>query len=266
MESTRGAWLAVAAAAVVAAGAWGAGCYNPAIESNKLSCAPTGKACPDGFQCSAGKCVKLGAVGPGSGGSTGSGGAGTGGSAGNGSSGGAPGTGGAPLRAVFESCQIKNAGTADQSHDCSAGLECLQDCAGGVPHCYRACTADTECPASSCTRTFAGVAGQFCEPDFTDCNPVANSTCAINMNCKLLSSQPAPGGGDRTVCECQTGTAARGEPCSSTRQCFPGLVCPPGGSGPGAEVCQRPCDPMAGAAACTAGTCRPFGARWGYCS
>jgi len=246
---------------VLGASTWGAGCYNPDIK-NQLHCAtPPAKACPDGYQCSGQLCVKIGAVGSASGGATGSGGMGTGGTGTGG-----VGTGGARPRVEFESCLPRNVGTPNQTDDCDTGLTCLSDCSS--QHCFRGCQTDGECPKSSCTRTFAGNAGKFCELPYTACNPAGmfKTSCTSPLLCTLLSSQPAPGGGDRTVCDCEGSLAARGEPCSQTRDCFGGLVCPPSGSGPGAEFCRVVCDPMLGAAACAAGTCHPLGARWGYCS
>jgi hypothetical protein len=177
------------------------------------------------------------------------------------------GTGGARVRAEFESCLPKNVGTPNQTDDCdkSLGLICLADCAS--PHCFRGCQTEAECPRSNCSRTFAGNGGKFCELPYTACNAALYKTsCTSPQVCTLLSSLPAPGGGDRTVCECEGGQFARGESCSQTRDCFGGMVCPPAGSGPGEEHCQVVCDPMLGAAACAAGACRPFGARWGFCS
>jgi len=245
-----------------------AACYSPNITSGGFQCAtgPGVKACPDGFTCSGGLCVKAGTVVTGSGGATGSG--GTTGSGGAIGSGGTMGTGGSGMLAEkYKSCTIINAGQATQKDNCAAGLKCVDDCGTGQ-HCYPVCATDAECPDSACTRVFAGLTGKFCEQPFTACDPLAPSGtpngCTASLTCHLLSSQPAPAGGDRSACECQTGAQGPNESCGDTRNCFGGLVCPPMGM-LGGEYCRYVCDPMKGTAACSSGTCRQYGARWGYC-
>src|SRR5688500_922545 len=71
--------LAVAGAAILVTPG---GCYKPHVTSGELGCAPSGKPCPDGFECGPGdRCFTIG-QGPGSGGA--------------GGTGGMPGTGGTP--------------------------------------------------------------------------------------------------------------------------------------------------------------------------
>ncbi|MEP6654266.1 MAG: hypothetical protein ABJA82_12955 [Myxococcales bacterium] len=236
---------------------WGVGCFNPHVESGKLGCSPEGKECPDGFECGPGRlCFKIGERG----------GAGTGGdgASGSGGAGGGPsGTGGtAPRGQVGQTCLITNEGQATQTDRCDVGLECMNDCAGA--RCYKVCQGDGDCPQSACTRKNAAGTTKLCEVPFVMCNPedTARGGCEAGFGCWLVAPESSPTGGDRTVCDCSVTFAGTGEPCRVTRDCFQGLVCPPQGS-LGAQFCRRICDPKVGCS--SGGTCRPFGAKWGYC-
>lgn len=255
---------------MVLLGAVGAvNCYNPKI-SNQLHCAEaSAKRCPDGFFCAGNLCVREG--GSGSGGTNGSGGAnGSGGLIG---SGGGPGTGGmgtggqGGARGEGESCLIINGGQPSQTDNCSTGLVCLEDCA--TARCYRLCQGDGDCPSSACTRSAPGGSPRVCERPFVECNPLAIGADLGGCDaygCYLLSHQPSPTGGDRTVCDCSMPAGGAGSTCSDSRNCFRGLVCPPAGAGPGAGRCQKLCDPEMAASGCPTGTtCQLFGANWGYC-
>ncbi len=248
-----------------------AGCYNPNVSSSGLMCAAApAKQCPDGFECAGGFCLKVGAVGGGgTGGAARSGGApGSGGTIG---SGGRMGTGGgAPsTQPLGANCLITNQGQATQSHNCDPGLLCVDDCGGSSSRCYKICQGDADCAQSSCTRAAPGGAPLLCEVPYTMCNPqnTATSGCGTGIGCYLLASAASPSGGDRTVCDCSMSAGGMGDPCFDSRGCFPGLVCPPAGSGAGAGSCWLICDPTAMPSGCPAAhpMCRPFGAKWGYC-
>jgi hypothetical protein len=220
-------------------------CYNPRVPSGKVQCAITVPQCPDGFSCVDDLCFQDG-VGGGAGG--------VGGAAGNGGSG-----GGGMTRLLGQTCSPAAA-------DCDPSLVCVNDCE--TARCYRPCQADADCPESACSSRLSAAGDRLCEIPFTTCDPVGGQMgcTAVAEGCYLLSASAAPGGVDELVCDCPMASGAVGEPCSDSRQCFPGLVCPPQGIGGWGGFCQRVCDPMLGAAACsTGGACRPFGGRWGFC-
>ena len=237
----------------------GGGCFNPHVEDGKLGCAAEGKECPDGFACGPGRlCFKVGTAGSGGVGATGGAGGGAQGTGGN------PGTGGAAVvRLVGQTCLIKNDGQPDQSDTCAAGLLCMNDCA--TSRCYKKCQSDADCLNSSCTRSNPDNSQRLCDVPYTTCNPQDSATggCDVGFGCWLLGAEPTASGGDKTVCDCSYAVAGKSQPCSVTRDCFKGLVCPPIGSGLGAGFCQQVCSPTIGCQ--SGGSCRPFGARWGYC-
>lgn len=237
------------------------GCYKPAIESGGLQCATSGKACPDGFACFGGMCVSTsGTAGSGSGGSGGGGRSGSGGTPGG--SGGANDVDSGEPRGVGETCTIMNRGQADQSDDCQTGSVCMDDC---LPqsHCYHICSSDNDCPTSACTRMFGAV--RICEISFGTCDPKnGHQGCDAADGCYLLSSQTS-GGDSPGVCDCSMDARAPGEACTDSRQCIPGLVCPPA-TALGGGACRYVCDITAAATGCALNlTCLSLGTKWGYC-
>ena len=283
-EPARSRTSSLAALVLTAVVVLGADCYKPNVESGGLTCASApAKPCPDGFTCVGAVCVSAtapdAAVGSGGHGGTASGGHGSGGHL---ASGGAPGTGGqvstggvvgsggtppGQPRAVGESCTITDLDAPDQSDNCQAGATCVEDCAQNV--CFRTCNTDDDCPGASCTRmTKSGI--KFCELAYTACDPHAASMeqgCAGSTSCYLLSSTPAPGGGDRTVCDCPVDEKGLNEPCTESRDCFPGLVCP-ASTAPGGGFCRQACDPnmVLNTTGCQLlVACNRYGPNWGYC-
>jgi len=259
------------------------GCYKPSVLSGGLQCAGPPKPCPDGYTCVGTVCVSSSTApdaAAGTGGHGGTGGGDHGGTGGQPGTGGQLGTGGivatggvmgsggssgAP-RGVGETCSITNLGTPDQSDNCQTGAVCVEDCAQTV--CFRTCSSDDDCPGSSCTRmTTSGT--RICEVSYTACDPHApngQQGCGGATSCYLLSSAPAPGGGDRTVCDCPKDEGALGTACTDSRDCFPGLVCPVS-TAPGGGFCRQACDPSmvvnTGCLLLTA--CNRYGTKWGYC-
>jgi hypothetical protein len=169
-------------------------------------------------------------------------------------------------RAVGETCLISSPGQGNQSDDCGPGLVCMADCGGGGgARCYAFCRSDVDCLFSACTRTAPGGVHKVCEVPFTTCNPQDGRTgCASTTeSCYLLASQAAPLGGQRTVCDCSMAAAGVSEPCTDSRECLPGLVCPVGGL-LGSGYCRRVCSPTS-PTTCQGTVCRPYGVQWGYC-
>jgi hypothetical protein len=268
MSQTAGrARRTIAALGLLALFALAADCFKPSVESGGLRCAAGPKACPDGFVCAGTLCVSDSAP-IGTGGIPGSGGqlaTATGGQPGTG---GVPGTGGGgtDVRAVGQTCTIANRGQPNQSDDCEPGAVCAGNCP--QPVCSRVCASDDDCPGSSCTgMTSSGT--RICEVTYTTCDPQdGQQGCSAPRSCYLLSSAQAPGGGDETVCDCSVGEGGVGAPCSDSRQCFAGLVCPPASSAnPGGGACRQVCDPsnLAATGCPLLGVCHAFGGKWGYC-
>jgi len=277
MSQTRPPTKTIAAVGLLAIVALVTDCYKPSVESGGLRCATSGKECPDGFTCLGEFCVSTtpdassstgGHAGTtASGGRGGSGGQITPGTGGQLGTGGVPGSGGASqLQAVGQACTIMNRGAANQSDDCEAGAVCSGYCQQTT--CFRTCASDDGCPGSTCTRATAS-GTKVCELTYTACDPHAQDGqqgCVDTAtSCYLLSGQPAPNGGDQTVCDCARGEGTVGDPCTDSRDCFPRLVCPPVGA-PGGGACRAVCDPTnLGLVTCGLGSCHIFGSQWGYC-
>jgi hypothetical protein len=264
-------------------------CYGPKI-SPGLRCATSPPmACPDGFVCVSDICLSRGSTsalggagGPaaGAGGDAGAGGLATdvgAGAAGGGDVGGAGGVGGAGVagggqpgtRTLGQTCLVSTAGPGSPS-DCVDGLECVEDCGtGGGARCYQLCSLDSDCPDSACSRTARVGGHSICEIAYASCDPLATGTsCArATERCYLLSSTTSLAGNPATVCDCSSNAMGVGDPCSDSRDCAPGLLCPPQGSvAAGSGYCWRLCDLTMGNAGCQNGqACRAFGTRWGYC-
>jgi len=283
-QPARSGTRSLAALGLAAVVALVAGCYKPDVQSGGLTCATApAKACPDGFTCVGTVCVNGSSMPDASAGSGGHGGTASGGRGGTGGrlgSGGMVGTGGAVStggvmgsggsapgqpRAVGETCAVTNAGTPDQSDNCVSGAVCAQDCAQSI--CFQTCNTDDDCPKSSCTRTTPS-GTKICELTYNTCDPHsagAQQGCD-GTYCYLLSSLPSPGNGNRTVCDCPTDEKGLNEACSDSRECFPGLVCPPA-TMPGGGACRQACDPhMLLNTGCPLPVgCNTYGPSWGYC-
>jgi hypothetical protein len=261
-------------------------CYGPKI-SPGLRCATSpAMACPDGFVCVSEMCLPQGSasalggaggaaggVAGGVGGDGGAGGLAT--DVGGGGVGGAGGLGGAGggepgARTLGQTCLVSATGAAGSASDCADGLECVEDCGiGGGARCYQLCASDVDCPDSACRQTPTASGHRICEIAYTSCDPLGpgDSCPHATEQCYLLSSGTSLSGRPATVCDCSSNAMGVGMPCSDSRDCAHGLVCPPQGSvAVGGGYCAHVCDLTMGNAGClTDQACRPIDSKWGYC-
>ena len=290
--------LGTLVAAVGAAALCGGGCYKPSVVNGKLLCGPS-NACPDDYSCVEGHCWSGGVVTDG--GSTNDGPpldvacsplpacspTETGACApacpaacscqekctitGSGVAACQKITGGHQPR---DTCTVKNYGLPTQSDDCAAGSVCIQpDPTDNRAWCFAFCDSDATCDHARCVPRPIGPAtagspmAKVCDVPFVDCDPFTNLGCTTERPyCYLTPPDPSTGA-SRTVCEYLSGVVASGEACSSWRDCFPTLVCPSAEgdpSRPGVGRCAAPCN---ASKACTViGSCRTYGANYGYCN
>jgi hypothetical protein len=158
-------------------------------------------------------------------------------------------------------------GACTVTPQCAAGLVCIGDNCGG--RCYRRCSSDADCPASSCSKATPD-GGSACDVPRITCDPRSKSSggqtgCAIpSQACYLSASDP-----DATLCDCPGGSRT-GDVCTSSRDCLAGLVCVDA-LGSGVRYCQAAC--LIGGSDCGALTCRPYAvpdsgapsATYGFC-
>ena len=258
------------------------GCYDPSVVSGGFACAPSGKACPDGFTCQAQRCVRPGGAGGRNGGSGGSG-AGGDGMCANPI---APlcatlpgGTGCDPVCQNGCPCGLRCSVTGREAtcrtpngahaagdlcnaaaDDCGPGLICLiEPCGVGVARCYRFCSDNTQCGAGACGVPVADQSGnntrfRACTLPAATCDPYAGTGCpAQGLSCFVAS----PG---TNLCDCPTdaGNPRReGDTCDNYNDCATGLACIDVG---GNRRCHRLCRT---AVDCT--NCTGFGTGVSFC-
>lgn len=263
----------------------GLGCYNPDIKNGGLLCngdPSKGPACPDGYSCSAGHCVKNG---------TDAGIAGSGGVGGAGGAAGASGTGGSLLctnykaptscaatsgltcdpycqsgcgtagGAACNKCNLKWSGTA-WSEGCTVGGNakegdtCTRDSANNdscMPGLSCLPGADNTClRCGKVCRTDADCPGSTCYWTYTSGTKTcdfAPTTCnpVLVTGCSGSLKCYWVDGTAKTVCDCP-GLTAAGSACEISRDCVAGHACV-------AKVCRRLCSPAAPAATCGTGSC-----------
>lgn len=163
-------------------------------------------------------------------------------------------------------CDFYFDGTPNQSDNCDPGLICLHDACGDV--CARFCKTNADCPNSLCNRALPGGA-KVCDVSTVECNPVKTANWVTgcqgsNQNCYLSASVM-----DRTVCDCSAGSQTELGSCTTSRDCFGGLVCADP-SGAGLDLrCRRVCSLTATPSGCPVGfTCRAHleSKKYGYCN
>jgi hypothetical protein len=284
-----------AALAVVVVMAAAGGCYKPSILDGGFLCAPSGKPCPDGFQCGADQhCSVMPLLSVPDGGTdalkpdT------------------APTCSEPPVTALCDTgpaagqacnptcqkgcacgrCNVVGSTPACVpvgavqlgelctygSDNCAAGLICLreQDGCGNpvIARCYRHCTTDAQCPGSFCQIPILDAQKndtgfKTCDVPPRDCDPVNNTGCpSAALNCYFTSL-------NQTLCDCPTGTGKNGDVCAVYSDCAPGFVCISlsGSAGVAGPHCHFECK-VGVANNCPAGsTCMTTAtsAKYGYC-
>lgn len=162
-------------------------------------------------------------------------------------------------------CDFYFDGTPNQSDNCDPGLICLHDACGDV--CARFCKTNADCPNSLCNRALPGGA-KVCDVSTVECNPVKTPNwmtgCpGATQNCYLSASVM-----DRTVCDCSNGSQGLLGSCSTSRDCFGGLVCADP-SGAGLDLrCRQVCN-LGATNGCSPGfTCKAHldSKKYGYCN
>ena len=251
--SIKSAFVCGAAPVVAGVVLLALGCYDPQIKSGGLVCASSGKACPDGFVCSNGKCVKGGMC-------------------------------RTPIEPLCESnisgecdpvcrtgcacglrCNIGGSGPvctaapatpkkageicSPNSDDCEPGYVCLLErCGNNLGRCYRHCRVTADCGAGSACNEAIITEGESnyraCSPAFQPCDPLEQTGCPDPaLRCFLA-------GVSQTICDCPPTPdmqRAEGQTCFSD-ECGPGLACIAEGS---QMACRRLCRSTADCATCT---------------
>jgi hypothetical protein len=271
------------------------GCYNPKVTPGNLHCAAgSAKACPDGFVCAAGVCVRPG---DGTGGAiagTGGAGGGTGGSGSGGATCATPipelcddspaaGTAcdpvcqtgcGCGLRCSVSSSGLGCAPPAgagalgdvcDPTMDrCSPGLFCLKEaCGTNLGRCHRFCRDASACgPSGVC-----GTPVRLADGTTTDqraCNLSSDVTCdpfatGGASGCPDVALNCYVTGPSQTICDCPSGQNRQaGQTCVDANDCQTGLRCLQLGGSP--AMCYRLCRNASDCAGCTI-----LGSAGGYC-
>ncbi len=187
---------------------------------------------------------------------------------------------GVPTVGPLQSCLV-NQPTGDmatQTDNCMPGHVCIGPTTCGTL-CYQFCRTDADCSSKNCGRSIGNglkvcdVAPSACDPLDTNavCNPVSNSTrCYVS------------GTTEKTLCDCGNAVQGRAkDPCTTSRDCYPGLVCynPTGiiSDTLCRRLCRLPTDAGAPDAVSTcqggAANCMPMlltgnkmSTTWGYCN
>ena len=150
---------------------------------------------------------------------------------------------------LLDPCDQTSTFSSAETDDCQPGHLCanINSCLG---RCYQFCRTGSDCAnGASCSRD-AGGGFTICDVPTVACDPVAgaasgssgNSGCTggLTVNCYLSATSK------NTLCDCQnvrangTGNGTKGDFCTHSRDCFPGLVCLDAG-GTGSMQCWPVC-------------------------
>ncbi len=272
-------------------------CYNTNnVTNGGLACGPSG-ACPDGFQCTAGRCWRKG-TNPDAGSRVCAVGTGKFGPFATCSSdqpianstcdpvcqAGCP----CERRCTIEPATLASfhcesapppsmvpvQGTCtNNANSCEPGSICISD--NVCPwQCLRMCRTDIDCPSDSrCSEIGPfDITGTpvphvwLCTPPAEGCNPTGAAECTTSragFKCVFLAGLTGVANTDLTVCDCATMHNKKlGASCSTVPpdDCQPGSVCVDG-------FCRQICDQKASGSACPSGGCNPIynSTRYGYC-
>jgi hypothetical protein len=112
-------------------------------------------------------------------------------------------------------------GTNSGVDDCAPGGICLvQRSSPPLDTCAEMCRTDADCKNGGLCAygPFNGTTVKICTPKVTGCDPVADTGCAANTGCYLLTSMEATG------CHI-AGTLGQDQPCTSEYDCRGGFAC-----------------------------------------
>lgn len=176
-----------------------------------------------------------------------------------------------------DQCTIYYSTTNPARYDnCKKGDVCLSaDKGGRISYCFTLCAGAADCAAEGACASrdvwSDNVKIQVCDPPAQSCfsasepccDPIALTGCDNERSCYLVA--PHSGSQDSwTVCEYSTGDVRRGEPCSMSRDCVPGLACYFSSSSSTAGACRQVCQPT-DPDACGGVACTPYGKQLGVC-
>ena len=263
------------------------GCFKPNISEGGFTCAASGKACPDGFQCDLAnkRCYRPGNIppvvdagmeapplctivtvtplcdeGP-------DGGEVCDPTCQRGCACGRCNVVGSTATCVAVGKTQLGAVCKPGADDCAPGLVCLKEvCGNALGRCYQFCTEDKQCSNAICQIPVDDSQGhdtgfKTCDVPPYDCDPVENSGCPNPaFNCYLTSL-------NQTLCDCPSATVGQNDaPCTIYNDCAPGFVCIQGVGGETTAHCHFACK-LASPACPTGTTCTPeaAGATFGYC-
>jgi hypothetical protein len=279
MPAARRLHIAPGAFAVAFACAVLAGCFKPNIRDGGFLCAPSGKACPDGFHCGAdGFCERMpvttaphvdgGVEGGGSdakrdtatdgGGETGACTPITPLCADNPDAGEDCSPACQRGCACGQRCNVVDgkpacvpAGTVtlgelcnSNADNCAPGLICLlETCGNGLARCYQHCTKDAQCNGTACTINIEDNKGAMTSYYTCDVPPRACNPID-GSGCPSLSFNCYLTSANRTLCDCPGAGKAgmNNDPCSFYNDCAAGFICISGVNGQTTPHCHFVCD------------------------
>jgi hypothetical protein len=179
-----------------------------------------------------------------------------------------------PIANTGDQCTVYFSGGNPARYDnCKPGNVCLSPQNGGsIFYCFALCADANSCTsrAACAGRLWSGSTQvKVCDPApqscaSSCCDPIAPAGCDSGRYCYLIA--PRSDSQDSwTVCDYSTGDVGRGDPCTTSRDCFPGLACYFGSSASTTGACRQVCLPTDENACSGGGTCTRYGAQFGVC-